>query len=354
MKLERMMKLSNAFGPAGFEEEVARLIPELYEGKKTLSCDTMNNVYIGLGEKRKLRVQLDAHLDEVGFMVSTVYENGMLGLHALGGWVEYNLPSQSFVLRSKNGELIPGIVASKPPHFLSDEERNRGVKLDHLVLDVGVSSAQEVVEMGIGIGTPMVPEVQCRSFENRDILLGKAFDCRLGVAALLDVMELLEGENLEIEVVGALSTQEEGGLRGAQVTARQVKPDLAIVFEGCPADDSFLAPPKSQTGLHKGPMLRHVDRGMVTHPGFQRFALKKAAEASLPCQEAVRSGGSTNGSPIHLSNAGVPTVVLGIPVRYIHSHNAYASLRDYKATVALAVEILRALDEEIYNSFKPF
>lgn len=354
MNLERILTLSNAFGPAGFEEEVSRLIPKIYKGSLGLQSDTLNNVYLGLKEKKKLRIQLDAHLDEVGFMVSWVYENGMLGLHPLGGWVEHNLPSQSFVLRAKTGEKITGIVASKPPHFLKEEERNQGLKLENLVLDLGVTSAKEVYELGIGIGTPMVPEVSCRSFPQRDLLLGKAFDCRLGLAALLDVMEIVEKEVLDLEVIGGLSTQEEGGLRGAKVTARQIKPDLAIVFEGCPADDSFMDPPKSQTRLHKGPMLRHVDRGMLTHPGFQRFALDRAKMAGIPHQEAVRSGGSTNGSPIHLSHQGVPTIVLGIPVRYIHSHYGYASLLDYRATVDLALEIIRALNDEVYSTFKPF
>ncbi|NLY36921.1 MAG: M42 family peptidase, partial [Tissierellia bacterium] len=105
---------------------------------------------------------------------------------------------------------------------------------------------------------------------------------------------------------------------------------------------------------HRGPMLRHVDRGMLTHPGFQRFALEQARKAGIPYQEAVRSGGSTNGSPIHLSHKGVPTIVIGIPVRYIHSHYGYASLKDYQAAVDLAVEILRSLKDEVYSTFKPF
>lgn len=354
MDYERIKKLSEAFGPAGFEEEVARLIPSIYKGDKALESDTMNNVYLGLGDKKGLRVQLDAHIDEVGFMVSYLADNGMLGLQALGGWVEYNLPSQSFLIRNRRGEFIPGIVASKPPHFMGEEERKSGLRLDHLMVDVGASSRKEVEELGIGIGSPMVPEVAFRAFPQRELILGKAFDCRLGVAALLEVCEKLENEELAVEVLGALSTQEEGGLRGASITARRVKPDLALVFEGCPADDSFLVPPRAQTLLHQGPMLRHVDRGMLTHPGFQSFALEVARSRGIAHQEAVRSGGSTNGSPIHLSGEGVPTIVLGIPVRYIHSHFGYASVKDYRATVELAVEIVKALNEEVYRSFKPF
>lgn len=355
MDTRRIEKLSNAFGPAGFEGEVARLINEIYEGSKKLESDTMNNVFIGLGEKKKkLRIMLDAHIDEVGFMVSNIHDNGMLGLHALGGWVEHNLPSQVFLLRNDKGEFIRGVVASKPPHFMSEEERSRGLKLEHLVVDLGVSSAEEVRKLGIGIGSPMVPEVAFKAMPERNLLMGKAFDCRLGVAALLDVIEAIEDLDLDLEIVGSLSSQEEGGLRGAQVSARKIEPDLALAFEGCPADDSFLAPPKAQTLLHHGPMLRHVDKGMLTHPGFQKFALETARKHGIAHQEAVRSGGSTNGSPIHLSNAGVPTIVLGIPVRYIHSHYGYASMKDYVATVELAVGIIKAMNEGVYRSFKPF
>lgn len=353
-QIKKIKRLSDAFGPAGFEEEVARLVKEYMDELYPVSCDTMNNVYLNLKEKDKLRVQLDAHMDEVGFMVSKVNEKGMLSLHPLGGWVEANLPSQNFLLRTDRGEKLTGIVASTPPHFLSEEDRKKGPSLEQMVLDLGVSSLEEAQELGVKIGNPLVPEVSCRYFEDRGLLLGKAFDCRLGVAALLETMEEIRGEELEVEVIGALSTQEEGGLRGAQVTARKVKPDLAIVFEGCPADDSFLDSPASQTRLSEGPMLRHVDKGMITHPGFQRFALQIAKDKDIPCQEAVRSGGSTNGAPIHLSHEAVPVIVIGIPVRYIHSHYGYAKLSDYQAAVKLAVEVLRALNQEVYRRFKPF
>lgn len=352
--IKRIMALSDAFGPPGFEEEVARLVKDEMEELYSVSCDTMNNVYLNLTEKQGLRIQLDAHMDEVGFMVSKINKKGMLGLHPLGGWVEANLPSQNFILRNHEGEKITGIVASTPPHFLSDEKRKKGPTIENMVLDLGASSLEEVEALGVGIGNPMVPDVTCRYMEDRNLFLGKAFDCRLGVAALLETMERLHDQELPIDVVGALSTQEEGGLRGAQVTARRVEPDLAIVFEGCPADDSFLSPPESQTRLGEGPMLRHVDKGMTTHPGFQRFALKLAKEKGIPHQEAVRSGGSTNGAPIHLSGQGVPVIVIGIPVRYIHSHYGYARQEDYEAAVELAVQVITSLSEEVYHSFKPF
>ena len=117
-----------------------------------------------------------------------------------------------------------------------------------------------------------------------------------------------------MDVTGAFAVQEEMGTRGATVTANTVKPDLAIVFEGCPADDTVAEPYMIQTAIHKGPMLRHIDARMITNPRFQRYALDLAEELGIPVQESVRTGGSTNGAPIHLSNKGVPVIVIGIHV----------------------------------------
>ena len=182
-------------------------------------------------------------------------------------------------------------------------------------------------------------------------MLGKAFDNRVGCAAVLETMKDLKNENLDVDVVGVLSSQEEIGERGAFVTRDVVKPDIAICFEGCPADDTFTPDYFIQTAMKKGPMLRHFDRSMVTNPRFQRFSLELCRELGIPVQESVRSGGGTNGGPIHTSNGGVPVIVIGVPVRYIHSHHGFAALADYQNSVKLAVEIIKHLNDEKIKSF---
>ena len=145
--------------------------------------------------------------------------------------------------------------------------------------------------------------------------------------------------------------QEEIGERGAFVTRDVVKPDIAICFEGCPADDTFTPDYFIQTAMKKGPMLRHFDKSMVTNPRFQRFSLELGRELGIPVQESVRSGGGTNGGPIHLSNGGVPVIIIGVPVRYIHSHHGFAAMVDYENSVKLAVEIIKRLNDETIKSF---
>jgi putative aminopeptidase FrvX len=141
------------------------------------------------------------------------------------------------------------------------------------------------------------------------------------------------------------------GCRGAQVTVATVKPDIAIVFEGCPADDTFSEEYMIQTGLKRGPMLRHIDARMITNPRFQRFALDVAREYNIPVQDSVRTGGATNGSVIHLHSPAVPVIVIGIPVRYIHTHNCIASYADYQNGVKLAVAVIKHLNSQIIESF---
>ena len=182
-------------------------------------------------------------------------------------------------------------------------------------------------------------------------MIGKAFDNRLGCAAIQATLDMLGQESLAVDVVGAMATQEEMGTRGAAVTARRVKPDIAIVFEGSPADDTVVEPWLSQTAIHKGPMLRHIDARMITNPRFQRYALDLAEKLEIPVQEAVRSGGATNGGPIHLSNLGIPCIVIGLPVRYIHSHYGIASFEDFCNEIKLAAEIIRRLDKDSIQGF---
>ncbi len=346
-------QFSEANGPSGFEHEVADLTVELAGSYGEVAVDCMQNVYVhregNTGDR--LRVQLDAHLDEVGLIVHSIRDNGMLRIQALGSWVAANVPAHMFRVRTRDGQWVKAIAASKPPHYLSDAERQQGVTIEQIELDIGASNGREAEEdFGIYVAAPVVPDVDFSYDEKHDLLLGKAFDCRIGCAAMTETLKKLAGDELSCDVVAAYSTQEEIGGRGAVVTARQVEADLAIVFEGTPADDYFAPADQRQTSLGKGPMLRHIDRSMVTHPGFQKLALETARKHDIPVQEGVRSGGGTNGGLIHTEGAGIPTIVIGVPVRYIHTHYGWAKLCDVEAAAALATELLRAFDETTLNN----
>lgn len=348
--------LSNAYGASGFEDPVTEIAMQYARDEKLGSVrrDCNLNVYMEAEANTHDRpvVMLDAHSDEVSFLVQAIKPNGTLCFLPLGGWAPYTVPAHKVKVQTYDGTWVSGVVASTPVHFLSAEQRNTCPSFTDMVIDIGATSKEEVAELfHIHIGAPVVPDVTFEYDESTDVMLGKAFDNRLGCAAVLETMKELRRERLAVDVSGVLSCQEEIGERGAFVTRDVVKPDIAICFEGCPADDTFAPDYLIQTAMKKGPMLRHFDRSMITNPRFQRFALELGRELGIPIQESVRSGGSTNGGPIHMSNGGVPVIVIGVPVRYIHSHHGFACMADYKNSVKLAVEIVKRLTKEIIQSF---
>ncbi|MDO4564219.1 MAG: M42 family peptidase [Clostridia bacterium] len=352
--IELLKSFSNANGVSGFEDEVLDVIRGLVKDIGTVERDSVNNLYVARRKNRGGRpvIQLDAHTDEVGFMVQSIMDNGLIKFVTLGGWVNANIPAHLVRIRNRKGNYVRGVVATKPPHYMSEAEKNSVPSVDSMTIDIGASSRNEVLEdYGIGIGAPVVPEVEFWYDEAHDNMFGKAFDCRAGCAALTETLLSIEGEDLQADVIAAYSAQEEVGLRGAMVSSNRVRPDCAIVFEGCPADDTFSPSFAIQTGLRRGPMLRHFDAKMITNPRFQRFALDLASSLGIEVQEAVRTGGATNGGAIHLSHFGVPTIVIGLPVRYIHSHYGIACYSDYKGMVELGCALLKNLNEEIIRSF---
>ena len=352
--LEMIAAISNANGTSGFEDEVVAAIRPYAEGLGEITEDRMRNLYIRRKENNGNRpvVQLDAHSDEVGFMVQAICPNGTLRIIQVGGWVNHNIPAHKVLVRNRFGEYIPGLTASKPPHFMTEQERKAPLEMKDITVDVGAVSKEEVVEkFGIRIGEPVVPDVTFTYSETTDLMVGKSFDCRLGCAAILKTMHTLAGQELNVDIVGACAAQEEVGVRGATVTAQVIKPDIAIVFEGCPADDTCVESYMVQTAIKRGPMLRHIDSRMITNPRYQRYALDLAEKLGIPVQDSVRSAGSTNGATIHLTEKAVPVIVIGVPVRYAHTHYGISAYSDFDNAVKLACEILKRLDEEQIMSF---
>jgi len=352
--LKMISDLSNAMGVSGFEDQVVNIARNYSEGLGLIKEDTLRNLFIYRKENtgNKPVVQLDAHSDEVGFMVQAIRPNGCLQIVPIGSWVTTNIPATKVWVRNGEGKYIPGIVGSKPPHYMSEFERKSSLEFSQLYVDIGARSMEEAVkDFKIRIGEPIVPFAEFTYDDEHDVMMGKAFDNRLGCAALISTLRALEGKKLNVDVAAGIASQEEVGARGAVVTSRVIKPDVAIVLEGCPADDTFANTYEMQTAIKKGPMLRHFDARMITNYRFQRFALDLAAIKGLQVQEAVRAGGSTNAASIHLSNEGVPTIVIGIPVRYAHTHYGISAYYDFDLSVRLACEILKELNEDIIKGF---
>ncbi|WP_416326450.1 M42 family metallopeptidase [[Eubacterium] hominis] len=350
--IQMIQRFSNANGVSGFEDEVVSLAQEYCPSQFTFHEDHLRNVYLKekIEKQGKPYILIDAHSDEVGFIIQAIKPNGTMTFLPLGGWVPDTMPASKVRIKTMDGTYVSGIIAAKPPHFMKDREHPEALSSQEMVIDVGASSKQEVIErFHIGIGAPVVPDVICEYDEEKDLFLGKAFDCRIGCAAVIET--LARAFSNEMNIIGTLSSQEEVGERGMNLVTKTISADIAICFEGCPADDTFQEEWMIQTALRKGGMLRHFDRSMITNPRFQRYALDLAKELNIPYQESVRSGGGTNGAMLHVSHNGIPTIVIGVPVRYIHSHHGFTTLEDFEHSVQLASAIVSRMNQDILSRF---
>ena len=354
--LKMLQELTDAPGASGFEEEVVAVARRWAEPIGRIEEDFLRNLYIHRKENTgsKPVLMIDAHSDEVGLIVQAIKPNGTLRFLELGSWNKNALPSSKVLVRNALGEYIPGIIAAKPVHFMSSAEKNgaNGLDISAMVIDVGATSYEDAVNnFHIRIGEPVVPATKFAYDEAHGLLYGKGFDCRIGCAVMLEALRRLDGKELPCDVVAVISTQEELGPRNSKVTVHRVHPDIAVVMEGCPADDTFAESYMIQTALKKGPMFRHMDISAICAPRYQRWALDLAAKKGIPVQEAVREGGGNNAASIQTAWVGAPAIVEGIPVRYAHATNCISACSDFEAGVEMLIALLENITEDVIRSF---
>jgi len=344
---------SNLFGPAGFEDDVISYIDNRinFLSKKR---DSINNMFLGLDEidDTKPTVAIDCHTDEVGFIVESINRNGTISFLPLGGWHQANLPTSPVIVKNSKNEYIKGLIGSKPPHFMTPDELTKLPKIGDMYIDIGTSSYKETKEVyGIDIGDPISPEATFSYDEKNSVMRGKAFDNRLGCASVINILEDMNGVSLPINIVGAMTAQEETGLRGASVSANRIKPDFVIVFEGSPADDTFKDEFSSHGAIGKGIQLRVIDGQCITNTRVLKYVKSIAAKNNIAHQIIAREKGATNAGKYHVSNNGIPSIVLGVPARYIHSHYSYSSFNDVVSGINLAKAILLDITKETIETF---
>ena len=348
-----LRRLTLASGAPGAEDEVRGIVRETLSAAGAISFDRLGSI---LCEKRGTRVQpriqLDAHLDEVAFLVQGISDEGKLAFVPLGSWWGHVLLAQRVEVLTED-RRVPGVIGAKPPHFLAPAEKHKVLEVESMYIDVGASTRQEAESLGIRVGDPVVPHAEFMEFAVPGILSSKAFDDRVGVGLLCDVILSLQGSDHPNTVVGVGAVQEETGSRGAQTASTLAEPDAAIVLEGTPADD-IPGLSERQAVLGKGPQVRFSDPTAISNRRFLRFVEEVARDRKIPLQRAVRKSGGTDARTIHVHGRGVPTVVLGVPARYIHTHVGLIQWRDYLAARELAVELLRRLDEKAVARFTDF
>jgi putative aminopeptidase FrvX len=336
--------LSEAVGVSGDEGSVRAIVIEaVREHVDELKVDALGNVLVfkrGTDEPgaspesggQRLRVMLDAHMDEIGLMVVGHDSDGFLRMRAVGGVDPRLLPG---TLLQVGPERIPGVIGVKPIHLLEEGEGHKAPQLKDLVVDVGAASKDEASKLA-PLGTYAAFATQFR--EIGPTVSGKAFDDRAGCAVLV---ELLKGDRFGFDLHAAFTVQEEVGLRGAQVAAYAIAPDCAFALEGTIADDI----PKDKdasptTALGKGPAITVMDRSFIADRRLVRLLTDTARELEIPYQFKQPGIGGTDAGALHLARQGVPSVTVAVPCRYIHSPVALLSVEDFNNTVQLMCQAL--------------
>jgi len=330
---ELLRRLSEAHGISGYETGVAEIIrEELEKLVDEVEIDTLGNV-IGRKRGKSPSIMLAAHMDEIGLMVKYIDEDGFIRFVKIGGWFDQTLLDQRVILLTENGPIY-GVIGSKPPHVMSEEERKKPIKAEDMFIDIGASSKEEVEKAGIRPGTPVVLERSCVKLMG-DRVTGKAFDDRAGVAVMIEALRRAE---TECEIYAVATVQEEVGLKGAKTSAYTLEPDVAIVLETCIATDSPGFKEKKSIKLGGGAAITVVDaagRGLITHQKVLRWMEETAKEFNIPVQLEVSDGGTTDATAIHLTKGGILAGVISVPTRYIHSSVSVLSLSDLENCVEL-------------------
>lgn len=339
-----LKRLSDAFGVSGNETDVLAIFRDELRFCAEWQGDALGGGYAALeGPSGKPSVLLVAHADEVGFVVEKITDEGFIRFVTVGGWNHLTLCGQQIVLRAMDGTEIPGVIGAVAPHFATaGGEFNE----KELFIDVGATSREELENWGVYPGCFATPAPNCRPLKNPRYVMGKAFDDRVGIYAIIETFKRLKSANLPCRPLAGASVQEEVGCRGARTIASLAHPDLAIIVEGPPADDTpGLKDSLKQGVLGGGPQPRAYDKTTIPSAPLLRMTVETAQEAGLPCQLAVRRTGSTDASQIHISDVGVPSLVISVPVRNAHSPVGIIDLADVENTVALLVELLRRMDQ---------
>jgi putative aminopeptidase FrvX len=343
--LSLLQELTEAHAVSGHEDEVRAIFVDELGDCGELSADKNGSVFCETGTTGP-RVMVAGHMDEVGFMVQNITPDGFIQFLGIGGWWEHNLLSQRVEILTRGGDKILGVVSSRPPHFLTADQRRVLVTMDQMFIDVGAESRRDAMEaFGISLGDPVAPVSSFTPLAHQDQFMAKAFDNRVGMAGAIQAGQILAQSAHPNRLILGGTVQEEVGLRGARTAANFVKPDVVIVLEGPPADDTPGFPRADCQGrLGGGVQIRLFDPSAITNPRLGRLAIETAIAEGIPHQVTVRRSGGTDAGSFHLANDGVPCVVLGVPARYIHSHNAIIDVNDYLHFLALTVALVRRLD----------
>ena len=346
-----LKRLTEIPGVSGYEIAVGEVVyHELEPYVDSIEFDDFGNVFsfkkacVEGGPK----IMLAGHMDEIGLIVKHIDEKGFVYFQAVGGVSARSLFSQSVTIHSGNA-TVNGLINCKPPE--TPEEAKKMPEIREFFIDIGAKSRDEAEKLGVKIGDPITFERPFKTLGDGSILASKAFDDRVGVCVVIETMKQLAKEKIETNVYGVPVVQEEVGCRGAQVAAFKIAPNMAIAIDVTRALDIPGVPEKEHvTKIGAGPAIKIMDSvfplGLIANPKVRELLVSTAEEEKIPYQMEVLPRGSTDAATIHLAREGVPSGVISIPTRYVHSYEML-SVHDVVNAIKLLTATIKKLPKDL-------
>jgi endoglucanase len=343
--------LTNASGTSGHEDAATEVMAGyLKDYVDDIEYDRLGSI-IGIkkGSTEQPRILLDSHIDEIGFMVKEITKEGFVKFLALGGWWGHVALGQRMKILTKKGPVL-GVVGSKPPHLLKEEERKKVLQISDMFIDVGGMEKYDITKkLGVEVGDAIVPDSEFTIMNNKQVYLAKAFDNRVACALVIDTLRKIQKAKHPNTIYASGSVQEEIGLRGAATVAHVTNPDVAICLDvGIALDVPGYTERIEKFGA--GPAILIYDAGLVPNVRLRELIMKTAKENKIPFHLTYMERGSGDGARINITRAGVPSIYIGPPTRYIHSHNSMLYRKDYDHTLKLLVALVKKLDKKTVDS----
>ncbi|WP_342481347.1 M42 family metallopeptidase [Paenibacillus sp. FSL L8-0340] len=327
----------------GFERELRAFVKDaMTPYTEEFVQDRLGSLFGVLrGEENGPKIMVAGHFDEVGFMVTGITDNGMIRFQPLGGWLASAVAAQRLQIITPKGTLT-GVVGSTPIHLLSEDERNKTGDIRRMYIDIGADSREEAQSYGVALGQQILPICPFTPLANPKKIIAKAWDNRYGLGLAIELVKALHGRKLPNTVFAGATVQEEVGLRGARTAANLLSPDIFFGLDASAAAD-MTGDRQAFGQLGQGALLRIYDPTMITHRGLLEYVQDTADTHRIKYQYFVSQGG-TDAGQVHVSGIGVPSTVIGICSRYIHTSSSIIHSDDYDAAKELLIKLVEGLD----------
>lgn len=346
MNIDFFKKLSEADGIASNEREVRKvLLEELKDHSDEIVCDGLGSIIFSkIKDEKAPNIMICAHMDEVGFMVRSIDNLGMIHLITIGGVKPLAQFTQKVRITTSDGRKIPAII---------NGTYNDG-KAEKIYADVGAYTAEEVYNLGIKVGDMVTYTTEFEEFTLQNRLVGKAFDDRIGCFVMGEVLKRLDKKDINCNIHFAATSSEEVGIRGGKTATQLMNPDVVFVIDVACAKNEFVRDYTNQKQIDKGVMLMHRDRTLVPNKEMINYIIETAEKNNISLQHDMFESGGTDGGEAHLVNEGKPCAVTCVPVRYGHCAFSIVSNKDLETIIELYTQLILNFDEKKYKNIINF